>query len=58
MVSSPSAGSHRLLWEFWLTGDGIARDDVDADIAGPAHELVHDRAVQTSQTIATAWIFQ
>ena len=24
----------------------LARDDVDADIAGPAHQVVHDRAVQ------------
>ena len=38
-------GAHRLLWDR-LAGDGIAGNDVDADIAGPAHEIVHDRAVQ------------
>ena len=41
----PSAGAHRLLWN-WLAGNRVAGDDVDADIAGAAHEIVHDRAVQ------------
>ena len=29
-----------------LERDFLARDDMDADIAGPAHQIVHDRAVK------------
>ena len=29
-----------------LLGDLLAGDDVDADVAGPPHQVVHDRSVQ------------
>ena len=38
-------GPHRFFWN-GLAGNGVAGDDVDADIAGAAHQIMDYRAVQ------------
>ena len=38
-------GGARRLLRNWLAGNGIAGDDMDADIAGTTHEIVHHRAM-------------
>src|SRR5262252_4382111 len=46
-------GAQGFLWD-WLAGNRIAGDHMDADITGPAHEIVHHRAVQNLKPSRTA----